>query len=188
MKFRKRQLILASLVVALGAAVYLNWQFSGDNGFNTNGFLEPTKELGEAKYVNTSYVDDQSESTQANAKVSDETKEYFETAKENRDKSHSEAQERLKDLSASSEINADIKDEITKQIKSLAQNIEKEVNIENLVKAKGFEDCVVSIQNGECSIVVSPGKLDENSAVVIRDIACGQSGVAYDKVKIIESK
>ena len=188
MKFHKRQLILASLVVALGAAVYLNWQFSGDNGFNTTGFLEPTKELGEAKYVNTSYVDDQGESTQANAKISDATKEYFETAKENRDKSHSEAQERIKDLSSSSEINADIKDEITKQIESLAQNIEKEVNIENLVKAKGFEDCVVSIQNGECIIVVSPGKLDENCAVVIRDIACGQSGVAYDKVKIIESK
>ena len=63
------------LVVALGAAVYLNWQFSGDNGFNTTGFLEPTKELGEAKYVNTSYVDDQGESTQANAKISDATKE-----------------------------------------------------------------------------------------------------------------
>ena len=67
MKFHKRQLILASLVVALGAAVYLNWQFSGDNAYNTTGFLEPTKELGEAKYVNTSYVDDQGESTQANA-------------------------------------------------------------------------------------------------------------------------
>ena len=30
MKFHKRQLILASLVVALGTAVYLNWQFSGN--------------------------------------------------------------------------------------------------------------------------------------------------------------
>lgn len=29
MKYGKRQLILASLVLALGAAVYLNWQFAG---------------------------------------------------------------------------------------------------------------------------------------------------------------
>ena len=28
MTFGKRQLVIASLVVALGAAVYLNWQFS----------------------------------------------------------------------------------------------------------------------------------------------------------------
>ena len=31
MTFGKRQLVIASLVVALGAAVYLNWQFS-DSG------------------------------------------------------------------------------------------------------------------------------------------------------------
>ena len=30
MKFGKRQLVLAALVVALGAAVYLNWQFAGN--------------------------------------------------------------------------------------------------------------------------------------------------------------
>ena len=29
MKYGKRQLILASLVLALGAAVYLSWQFAG---------------------------------------------------------------------------------------------------------------------------------------------------------------
>ena len=32
MAFGKRQLVLAALVVALGAAVYLNWQFTGDTG------------------------------------------------------------------------------------------------------------------------------------------------------------
>ena len=31
MKFGKKQLVLASLVLALGAAVYLNWQFAGTN-------------------------------------------------------------------------------------------------------------------------------------------------------------
>ena len=35
----KRQLVLAALVVALGAAVYLNWQFSGDNQLLTTEYL-----------------------------------------------------------------------------------------------------------------------------------------------------
>ena len=30
-KFGKKQIVLASLVLALGAAVYLNWQFAGTN-------------------------------------------------------------------------------------------------------------------------------------------------------------
>ena len=33
MSFGKRKIILASLVVALGAAVYLNWQFSSNPNF-----------------------------------------------------------------------------------------------------------------------------------------------------------
>ena len=54
----KRQLVLAALVVALGAAVYLNWQFSGDNQLMVAdaAALSPTgetseKELGTAELV-----------------------------------------------------------------------------------------------------------------------------------------
>lgn len=48
MKMKKRNLIVAALVIALGAAVYLNWQFGGDNTLLTSS----TKELGAAEYVN----------------------------------------------------------------------------------------------------------------------------------------
>ena len=85
MKFHKRQLILASLVVALGAAVYLNWQFSEDKGLNSTGILESTKELGEARYVNTSHVEEKSEETAPTAAaLSDETKKYFAQAQSSR--------------------------------------------------------------------------------------------------------
>ena len=42
MKMKKRNLIVAALVIALGVAVYLNWQFGGDNTLLTSS----TKELG----------------------------------------------------------------------------------------------------------------------------------------------
>ena len=66
--------------------------------------------------------------------------------------------------------------------------MKQETNIENLVKAKGFEECIASIQNGECSVIVGSGSLDENSAIVIRDIVSGQSGIPYEKIKIVEAK
>lgn len=189
MKFHKRQLILASLVVALGAAVYLNWQFSEDKGLNSTGIFESTKELGEARYVNASHINEKNEeSTPTAASVSGETKKYFAQAQSNRQKSREEAEEKLKNLSSASNVNDDIKNEITKQIDSLTKNIQQESSIENLIKAKGFGECLVSIQNGECSVIVSPGNLNENSAVVIRDIVSGQSGIPYDKIKIVESK
>ena len=47
MKFGKRQLVLAALVVALGAAVYLNWQFSDNSDLlAANTTVESGKELG----------------------------------------------------------------------------------------------------------------------------------------------
>ena len=55
MAFGKRQLVLAALVVALGAAVYLNWQFSDNRDLlATNTITSSQKELGEAQYVNNS--------------------------------------------------------------------------------------------------------------------------------------
>ena len=189
MKFHKRQLILASLVVALGAAVYLNWQFSGDKGLSATSLLESTRELGEARYVNNAHISENSDDlSPASATLSDETKKYFAEAHSNRRKAHEEAEEKLKNLSSEQNISSDIKSEITKQIESLAKSAQQEASIENLIKAKGFRECMVSVQNGECSVIVSPGNLNENSAVIIRDIVSGQSGSPYDKIKIVEAK
>ncbi|MFQ7027140.1 MAG: hypothetical protein ACLRRA_09410 [Acutalibacteraceae bacterium] len=46
MAIRKRQLVLAALVVALGAAVYLNWQFGGNSKIVDAGTSVSDKELG----------------------------------------------------------------------------------------------------------------------------------------------
>ena len=178
MKFHKRQLVLASLVAALGAAVYLNWQFSGDKGLSATGLLESTKELGEARYVNNAHVSENGDDiSPALAPVSDETKKYFAEAQSNRTKAREEIEEKLKSLASEQNINSDIKNEITKQIETLTKNTQQESSIENLIKAKGFGECIVSIQNGECSVIVSPGNLNENSAIIIRDIVSGQSGI-----------
>ena len=52
MGFRKKQVILAALVLALGTAVYLNWQFSSNQDLIADNSIMSTKELGEAQFVN----------------------------------------------------------------------------------------------------------------------------------------
>lgn len=190
MKFHKRQLILASLVVALGTAVYLNWQFSGNKNFGASDIIESTRELGEARYVNSAHVDTNAENASQNNADSSEggAKKYFASAKSSRQKAREEIEEKLKNLASESNINAEIKNEINKYIEEIVKNTQQETNIENLVKAKGFEECIASIQNGECSVIVGSGNLDENSAIVIRDIVSGQSGIPYEKIKIVEAK
>ena len=71
-KLGRKQLVLASLVLALGAAVYLNWQFTGANKLPIGGG-ETSSQLGAAQLVNNTYMetvgDDMQGSQQANAPV-----------------------------------------------------------------------------------------------------------------------
>ena len=51
MKFGKRQLVLAALVVALGAAVYLNWQFADNSSLIQQTSANANKQIGQAQFV-----------------------------------------------------------------------------------------------------------------------------------------
>ena len=199
MAFGKRQLVLAALVVALGAAVYLNWQFTGNNELTATNAVGSTKELGEAKYVNNTQVSslsgssvlsevENSDSSGASSAPLADAAEYFAQAKVNRQKARDESTEMVKEILNDIKSSEAAKAEAVKQAADVAKNIQQESNIESLIKAKGFKDCVAFIQNGECSVVVSPDGLNENSAITIKDIVSGQAGIPYDKIKITEAK
>ena len=189
MKIRKRQLILASLVLALGTAVYLNWQLSENKGLEVSNVLESTSELGEARYVNTSNFSEKQDTPKApSTNVSEETKKYFAEAQIARQKAHDEAQEKLKNLISNSNITQESKEEISRSLEMISKSIKQESDIENLIKAKGFSECLVSINNEGCTIVVNPGSLNENSVVIIRDAVTGQSDIPANKIKITEAK
>ena len=70
MKSKKKYIVFASLVLALSAAVYINWQFSGAKT------PQSAKELGAASYVSAtaSASDDEVQQTAA---LSNESKSYF---------------------------------------------------------------------------------------------------------------
>ena len=188
MKLQRRQLILTSLVLALGAAVYLNWHFSDEKGLNFTDILQTQKELGEARYVNTSKSQNDEEQSEPVINMSKETKEYFAKAKMERQKSRDQAMELIKGALPEPSSGENIKSDATKQAEEIAKTIQQESNIENLIKAKGFGECMAFIQSGECSIIVSPGSLNETSVITIRDIVSGQSGIPFDKIKITEAK
>ena len=191
----KRQLVLAALVVALGAAVYLNWQFSGDNQLLATNTVTSQKELGEAQLVNASVPSSSSAPENASSAPSSSGEEqkssaddYFAQARLNRQKARDEAVELLEKVLQDSKGSDAAKKDAVAQAAVVAQNVLKESNIENLIKAKGFEDCVAFLQNGECSVVVKVKESSPSNAVVVKDIVAAQAGVSYDKIKIVENQ
>lgn len=185
MGFRKKQVILAALVLALGTAVYLNWQFSSNQDLIDDNSIMSTKELGEAQFVNS--TPEQSEDKKE-AEEPKSSSEYFSKAKSTRQKARDEATDMIKEILEDAKSSEQAKSEAIKQASAVAKNIEQEANIESLIKAKGIADCLAFIQNDECSVVVGGESLNENLAVAIKDIIAGQGGISPDKIKIVEAK
>ena len=147
-----------------------------------------TKELGQAQFVNNSQVCDSKPENDNNQNGEVKDKGYFDKAKAERQKARDESTETIKEILDDAKSSEETKAEAVKKAGEISKRIEQESNIENLIKAKGFSECLAFLQNDECSIVVGEGDLNENAAVSIKDIVCGQAGISPDKVKIVQAK
>ena len=116
---KRRQLILATLVVALGAAVFVNWYYAGNNSTiqspeETTG-NEYVQNLGEAKYVN----------------ATGEEADYFSEVKLNRQKSRDEALDKLNKSLEKAKSGSEEANKITKNIDNLTAQIKLESDVED---------------------------------------------------------
>lgn len=210
MKYGKRQLILASLVLALGAAVYLNWQFAGTKVQSAGdvGEESASSALGAAQLVNNAYVEtvsdtpmnedgvlpetepadgaaESSAAEETTAAVSASAK--LSDARLTRQTARDEAMELLEDILKDDSAEVAVKQAAVDEAAVIAQNILKETNIESLIEAKGFTECVAYINGESCTVVVNGDMEVEQNALIVRDIAVSESGVSAENVKIISA-
>ena len=183
----KKQIILAALVVALGIAVYLNYQFSKtDSAFGATSTLEEVDNLGEAKYVNSTGSSEESESAAVETvKINEE---YFTQSKLSRQQAHDEALEILNAVIDNESASDSAKEAASLGIEKLAENLTLESDIENLVKAKGFKECVAMIQDEKAQIVVPNTGLLESEITQIKEIVMTTAKIDYENITIIEAK
>lgn len=203
MKYGKRQLILASIVLALGAAVYLNWQFAGTGVQVEESSAETSSALGAAQLVNNNYVETVSDGVESTAgEVSEPdaeatqgeaseaaapAAEKLSDARMTRQTARDEAVEMLEDILNDAEADSAVKEAAVSEASAIAQNILKETNIESLVAAKGFSECVAYINDNTCTIVVNGDMEDAQNALIVRDIAAAETGFSADQIKIISA-
>ena len=171
----KRQIILAALVLALGTAVALNWKFASDD-FTLS--QEAGKNYGDAQYVENN--------TDADAETPVDDSDYFTQARLTRKTTRDEAVETLKEILQDENSTEEQKSEATVKASALSDNIENEGAIENLVKAKGFEDCLAYVDEDSANVVVKTQGLDETQAAQIADIIVGETNLKMENISIVE--
>lgn len=167
----KGQIIVAVMVLALGAAIWLNAKY----------LPSETKYLGEASYVSGS-SEPQAVETAAKPEKEDD---YFEKTKKEREEARKEACEVIEETLKSSELNENDKKSALMKIEEIGARIERESNIEALLKAKGFEKTLAVISDSGITVVVKSEGLTSAQTVQIQDIATKETNISLSNVKII---
>ncbi len=179
----KKSIIVVCCVMIIGISVYSDFMINRNNDeINTGSYIynsdttqESTKILGEAKLVDN-LSDTYSEDTEA----------YFVSAQLNRQRSRDEALETLQVVIDSSETMPDVKDEALNRMISIASEIETEAIVEEMIKAKGFEDCLAVMTGEKINVIVKTPGLLTSEVAQITEIVTQETGFSPENIVIVE--
>lgn len=172
-KFGVRNLAIVLSVLVIGVSVFVNWSlFGGDNA--GAGGDTPTGQQG----TTGGNVD-------AGTNVGGE-QDYFSAAVIERESARDEALEVLQGVVDDAASLDSAKEQALKDIATMAKVIENESNIETLIKAKGFEECVAVINGEKANVIVKSEGLRPNDLSQILEIVYLQAGILPENVTIME--
>ena len=197
-----RRVTALTLAAALVVAVYLNWQYArADITPQTEDdtlmvSAEPVEADAEttitdalpteaASGVNKNYGEAQLVSV-----ANDSGTRFFEQARLKREKVHDEAMDTLQKSLKSSSLTAEEKKEYTAQMAAGLEDLNAENEIETLVRAKGFADCLCFLQAGRADLTVMTAGEPLTAAQVaqIRDVVMNKSSVTAQNITVVEVK
>ena len=189
MIIKKRQLLLATLIIALSAAVFVNWYYTRPEiesagtdsvGTTTQPAVQEGANLGDARYVISG------DATLEDAVAQAQANEYFASAKLRRQTAHDDAAKALNDAIKDSASSPETVKEVTRMLDELSQAISLESDIENLISAKAGCENLVILNGGNAEIVVENGSVDDVSVIKIKEIVVEQTGYSVDNISITE--
>ena len=190
----KRNAVVLAIVLFVGAAVYLNWSYNSQLTGEASGEEGDGKVLGQTTLVNG--VEEETEGETAECEIAEgqgETSQdsgYFASARLNRQQARDSALELLQEAAADEQADQTVIDEANASIQTMANYTLSEAQVENLVTAKGYGDCVCFIGDDNVSVVVSATDqgLGETDIAKIVEIVCQETGLTPEDITIIEAE
>ncbi len=180
MKVWKRNAVIATVLLFICAGVYLNWSY---NRKNETTDLTDTLSAEQVMGQTTLQLDE------AEPVSAMDTEDYFAQVRLSRQSSRDSAVELLEQTIAYDEGTA-VGDTASQTLNEIVGTALNEAQIESLVIAKGFSDCVTYMSDGTVSVAVSaPDEgLSQADVALISDVVTSQTGYDLSQVRVIEVK
>ena len=172
----KRNFVIVGAVLVIAAAIIINFSVLSSN--NKDGF-----DYDQSVGINGNTTTTTAPVTTAPEPVKDS---YFSSVQLSRQRTRDEAIEVLQSVVDNQSSTETAKNEALAEINKLAGVMETEANIETLIIAKGFEECVAVLSGGNASIVVKSDGLIPAEISQINEIVYQQAGILPVNITIIE--
>lgn len=180
MKNWKKNLIAAAVLLVVCAGIYMNWMYSNAQDVsNLTDKLDAEKVLSEDGIALD--VDALSNSTNNNT-ITD----YFAAVRLSRQQARDSAVDLLQEAMAYGEKGDS--QTSSAQLEEIVRTALTEAQIESLIIAKGYADCVAYIsENGISVAVASPeGGMQQTDAAVIADVILTQTDFTMEDIYVVE--
>lgn len=181
MKKWKKNLISAGILVTVCCGIYVNWVSNG--GSDTQDLLDT---LNSDKVMSDDMLvmgDDFEEITDDDVNT---ITDYFAAVRLSRQEARDNAVTLLQEAMSYGDESANA--ETTAQLEQIVQTALCEAQIESLIIAKGYADCVAYITEEGISVAVAApeGGIQQEDVALIADIVIAQTDFDYPQIRVVE--
>lgn len=189
MKMWKKNAIVASVLVLVCAGIYLNWTYGQQNTKDLTETLNAEKIMDDSTLVMSQEGDPLADAAMEG--LDDQTTQvsadYFAAVRLSRQESRDSAVSLLQEAMSYEEGESQ---ESAKKLDSIVETALSEAQIESLIIAKGYTDCVAYMSEDGISVAVAApeGGLQAEDVSLISDVVLSQSAYSLQDIRIIEVK
>ena len=174
----KKNLMAASVLLVVCAGIYVNWMYSSaQNVADLTDKLDAETVLSENGVIMDTTVDNMN---------SNVTSDYFAAVRLSRQEARDSAVNLLQEAMSYGDANQ--QQESGEQLEKIVQTALCEAQIESLVIAKGYADCVAYMSDTGISVAVATpeGGMDNQDIAVIADIVLSQTEFSMEHIRVVE--
>jgi len=183
MKVWKKNLVAAAVLVTVCAGIYVNWLYTEkDSVASLSDTLDYEKVMSEDGLMLTEDVAAITAGEDVNTTATD----YFAAVRLSRQQARDNAFNMLQEAMTYSET--DKAAESALDLEDIVQTALSEAQIESLIIAKGYRDCVAYMTSEGISVAVSSptGGLQSADVAVIADVVMSQSDYSLKDIRVVE--
>ena len=174
----KKNLVAAGILVTVCCGIYINWRYTGAQVQDLDQMLDSDKVMSD----NLLDLGDDSQVSGGEDTITD----YFAAVRLSRQQARDSAITLLQE--AMSYGDETQQEATSAQLEQIIQTALVEAQIESLIIAKGYADCVVYISEEGVSVAVATpeGGLQTEDVALIADIVMTQSEYKMDDIRVVE--